>query len=273
MPTEIHSTAIVDPAARLGEGVRVGPYAVIGADVTVGDRCEIGSGAQLRGPSRLGAENRVFPHACVGFEPQDLKFGGERTRLEIGDRNTFREFCSMQRGTEEGGGLTSIGNDNLFMVYTHVAHDCRVGDRTIFSNNGTLAGHVVVGDDSVIGAFSAVHQFCRVGRHAYIGGYSVITRDALPYLKTVGTKPACYGLNSIGLRRKGFADGLLKQLERAARILLRSKLNVRDATARLREEFGQVPEIVYLAEFIEGSERGVITNLPGRRTPRGGSAE
>ncbi len=242
MPTRIHETAVVDAAAELSDGVTVGPYAVIGAEVRIGDGTEIGSGAKIQGQTQMGAENRVFANACIGFDPQDLKYQGERSRLQIGDRNIFREFSTVNRGTEEGGGYTSIGSDNFFMAYSHVAHDCHVGDRTIFSNAATLAGHVLVEDDAVIGAFTAVHQFCRVGRHAYIGGFSVITQDALPFVKTVGHKPACYGINSIGLRRKGLDNPTLKRLDRAVRVLLRSGLNTTQALERLqaRAVFGQL---------------------------------
>ena len=247
----------------------IGPNAVVAAEVAVGDGTRIGAGAQIQGPTRIGTENRIFPYAVIGFDPQDLKYGGERSTLEIGDRNVFREFTTVNRGTAGGGGVTTIGSENLFMAYTHVAHDCHVGDRTVFSNAATLAGHVLVADDATIGAFSAVHQFCRIGRHAYIGGYSVITRDALPYVKTVGLKPACYGLNTIGLRRKGLDEETLKNLGEAVRVVLRSGLNISEALERLRSEHAGTPEIDYLIEFIGGSERGVISNLPGRRTPRG----
>lgn len=270
MSNEIHASAVIDPSAQLGKGVVVGPNAVIGADVIIGDGTQVGASAQVYGPSRLGTENRIFPHACVGFEPQDLKFGGGETRLEVGDRNRFREFSTVHRGTEEGGGLTSIGDDNLFMVYTHVAHDCHVKSRTVFSNAATLAGHVEVDDDSTIGAFSAVHQFCRVGRHAYIGGYSVITKDALPWVKTVGIKPACYGVNTIGLERKDLDEGTIKRITAAIRLMLRSNLNTSQAIERMREELGQSDEIAYLIEFLQSSQRGVITALPGRRGTRGG---
>ena len=270
MSKEIHASAVVDPTAELANGVTVGPNAVIGAEVIIGEGTQIGAGAQVYGPSRIGKENRIFPHSCVGFEPQDLKFGGGETRLEVGDRNRFREFSTVHRGTEEGGGLTSVGDDNLFMAYTHVAHDCHVGNRTVFSNAATLAGHVEIDDDSTIGAFSAVHQFCRVGRHAYIGGYSVITKDALPWVKTVGIKPACYGVNTIGLERKGVDESTLKVISAAIRLLLRSNLNNSQAIERMQAELGESEEIDYLVGFLQTSQRGVITALPGKRGARGG---
>jgi UDP-N-acetylglucosamine acyltransferase len=274
MSTHVHPTALVDSAAELGDGVTVGPYAVIGPRVVLGDDCEVGACAQVRGPSRFGRGNRIFPHACVGFEPQDLKYTGEEVFLEVGDGNLFREFCTVHRGTGVGGGLTRIGSDNLFMVYSHVAHDCHLGDRIVFTNNATLAGHVEVHDDAVIGAFSAVHQFCRVGRHAYIGGYTVVTMDALPFVKTVGVKAACYGLNAIGLRRKDFARDTMRALRQAVRILIHSGLNTRQALERIAEEVGTGdPQVAYLVEFVGGSKRGFVKVPPGVRGERGGAPE
>ncbi len=270
MTTKIHPTAVVDPSARLADGVSVGPYAVIGPRVEIGGGTRIEAGAHVQGPSRIGEGNRIFPYACVGFAPQDLKYGGEETWLRVGDRNLFREHCTVHRGTGKGGGETTIGDDNLFMVFTHIAHDCHVGNRTVFSNNGTLAGHVEVADDAVVGAFSSVHQFCRLGRHAYIGGYSVITRDALPFVKTVGVKPACYGVNRIGLERKGFAPGRIESLEAAYRILVRAKLNTARALERLEQELGSEADVRYLIDFVRASERGVIKELPRRTGRRGG---
>jgi UDP-N-acetylglucosamine acyltransferase len=269
MDLKIHPSAVIDPKAELAEGVEVGAFAVIGSGVVIGDGTKVGSGAQILGPTRIGRDNVIHGNACIGFDPQDLKFSGEETRLEVGDRNHFREFSTVHRGTGNGGGLTAIGSDNLFMVYSHVAHDCRVGDRTVFSNNATLAGHVEVADDATIGAFSAVHQFCRVGRHAYIGGYSVITRDSLPFVKTVGMKPACYGVNRIGLSRKGFNDETLAAIERAYRILVRSRLSTTNALERLRAELSESPEANYMAEFVAASDRGTIRETPGRSN-RGG---
>lgn len=270
MAIDIHPTAIIDRSAELADGVSVGPHAVIGAGVVIGEGCEIGAAAHVQGPTRMGRENRVFPHATLGFEPQDLKYKGEQTALEIGDRNQFREFVTVHRGTAHGRSLTTIGNDGLFMVYTHVAHDCIVGDRVVMANCATLAGHVEVESDATISAFSAVHQFCRVGCHAYIGGYSVITMDALPYVKTVGGKPATYGLNSIGLQRKGFDAEAIARLKQALRILLESKLNTSQALERLRAELGGHPEVEHLVAFVESAQRGVIKALPGRRGGRGG---
>ncbi len=263
----IHPMAQVDPGAVLGEGVKVGAFAVIGDGVEIGDDTEVGAAAQIYGPTKIGVKNRIFPNACIGFEPQDLKFQGEEVRLEIGDRNQFRECCTIHRGTAKGGAVTRIGSDNLFMAYTHVAHDCQVGSRTIFANNATLAGHVEVHDDASISAFTSVHQFCRVGRHAYVGGYSVVTMDALPFAKTVGLKPAFYGLNSIGLKRKGFNPDSIKRLEQAMRILVRSGLNTAQALEKIRAELSGDEAVDYLVSFIETAKRGVH-----KSRPRGGRA-
>ncbi len=272
--TSIHPTAVVDRKAQLGVGVAVGPYAVIGAEVVVGDSCRIGSGAQIEGPTVLGSGNQIYSHACIGFDPQDKKYHGERTVLEVGDDNVLREFCTVHRGTGLGGGVTSIGSDNLLMAYVHVAHDCRLGSHTILSNNATLAGHVSVHDHATVGAFGGVHQFCRVGRYAYIGGYSVITMDVLPYSRAVGLKPAFLGLNRVGLERKGFDRDRMRRVESALRVLVRSGRNTSQALEVLAAEHAGNEDIDYLIEFVRQSERGFIKALPGRRSARGeGSAE
>lgn len=273
MSAIIHPTAVVDPAAELAAGVRVGPHAVIEGGVVLGEACEVGASACLRGPSRFGPRNRIFPHACLGFEPQDFKYAGEETTLEVGEGNVFREFCTVHRGTGAGGGVTRIGDGSLFMAYTHVAHDCEVGSHTIFSNAATLAGHVTVGDHAVVGAFTAVHQHCRVGPHAYIGGFSVITRDVLPFTKVAGQKPAYLGVNRIGLKRKGFDDEELRRLEAAMRVLVRSGRNTTDALAELRDRHAGTPSVNALIEFVAASERGIIRNLPGARGARGAGQE
>jgi UDP-N-acetylglucosamine acyltransferase len=270
MTAQIHPTAVIDATSVLADDVVVGPHAVVGAQVEIGPGTEIGAAAQVQGPTRIGAGNRVFPHACIGFEPQDLKFRGEDTRLEIGDRNVFRELCTIHRGTAKGGGVTRIADDNLFMAYSHVAHDCQVGSRTIFANGATLAGHVLVEDDAAISAFTSVHQFCRVGCHAYVGGYTVLTQDALPYVKTVGAKPACYGINRIGLERKGLSTEAIRRLDAAYRILVRSGKNLRDALATLEAEHSGHPEVDHLIAFAGSSERGVVRATPGQKGGRGG---
>lgn len=261
----IHPLAWVDPSAVLADGVSVGPFARIGAEVEIGEGTEVASGAQVQGPTRIGRENRIHPHACVGTDPQDLKFAGERVRLEIGDRNQIREHVTIHRGTGKGGGLTRIGDDNLFMVYSHVAHDCRVGSRVIFANNATLAGHCEVDDDAIVGAFSALQQYGRIGRHAYIGGYSRLLADALPYVKTVGMRPAVLGVNRIGLQRKGFDADRIAGIVRAFRIYLRSGLNSGAAIERLSVEMPDNPDVAYLVDYVRSARRGVIRALPGRR--------
>lgn len=271
--SKIHPLALVDPSAVLADGVTVGPFAVIGPEVEIGEGTEVGAGAQIYGPTKIGRENRIHPQACIGFEPQDLKFQGERVSLEIGDRNQFRELCTIHRGTAKGGGITRIGSDNLFMVYTHVAHDCQVGDRTIFANNATLAGHVEVHDHASISAFSAVHQFCRVGKHAYVGGFSVVTMDALPFAKTVGQKPAFYGLNKIGLSRKGVEPETIRRLDRALRLLVRSGLNTAQALEEIRKDLAGDFEVDYLIRFVETAKRGIHKNMPRGGRSSGGEGE
>jgi UDP-N-acetylglucosamine acyltransferase len=260
----IHPTAIVHPGARIGAGTTVGPYVTIGEHVVIGRECRIGASAVIDGWTEIGDANEIFPMASVGLIPQDLKFGGERTRLVIGHRNIVREFVTIHRGTAGGGGLTSIGNHNLFMAYAHIAHDCHVGDETIFGNGATLAGHVVVEDFANVGAFSGVHQFCRVGRHAFIGGYSVVTKDALPFAKTVGNRARIYGLNTIGLVRRRFSPDAIAKLRRAYRHLLHS--NTSRALAQIERDPGlQCEEVQYVVDFIRTSRRGVGLRRPSRR--------
>ena len=242
---------------------------MVGAEVEVGDGCRIGSGAQVAGPTRLGADNRIFSHACIGFDPQDKKYQGERTVLEVGRGNIFREFCTVHRGTGLGGGVTSIGDDNLLMAYVHVAHDCRLGNATILANNATLAGHVEVHDHATLAAFSGVQQFCRIGRYAYVGGYTVITIDVLPFSRAVGIKAAFLGLNRVGLERKGFSREQMRRVEAALRLLVRSGLNATQALERLREELAGDEQVDYLIDFVSTAERGFIKALPGRRGSRG----
>jgi UDP-N-acetylglucosamine acyltransferase len=257
---QIDPTALVHPSARIGAGTTIGPYAVIGPEVSIGARCRVGASVSIDGSTEIGDDTQIYPMASIGLAPQDLKYKGERTRLVIGQRNVFREFVTINRGTQGGGGRTVIGNDNLFMVYAHVAHDCYVGDSTIFANGATLAGHVAVEDFATVGAYSAVHQFCRVGRHAFIGGFSVVTKDALPFGKTVGGRPArIFGVNAIGLARRGFSQETIIELKQAYRYLLQSKLNTTRALAQIEQDVAlSAPEVDYLVEFIRGSQRGVI---------------
>jgi UDP-N-acetylglucosamine acyltransferase len=259
MSATIAETAIVSSEAAIAPDVVIGAYAVIGPQVTIGAGTVIGPHVRIEGPAAIGERNRFVGQCSIGTDPQDLKYKGERTELRIGHDNVFREFVTVNRGTGAGRALTSIGSSNFFMAYAHVAHDCSIGDGTIFANNATLAGHVDVGDFSTIGAFSAVHQFCRVGEHAFIGGGSICTQDVLPFVKTVGNRPAkTYGINTIGLERKGFTKETIEALQRAYRILIRSKLRAQDALARIEAELGFHPEVRYLAEFVRTSKRGII---------------
>ena len=260
----IHPTAIVHPSARVGEGTEIGPYVTIGAQVRIGRNCRIGASAVIDGPTEIGDGNEIFPMASVGLIPQDLKFGGESTRLVIGNRNVIREFVTIHRGTAGGGGVTRIGDRNLFMAYAHVAHDCQVGNETIFANGATLAGHVLVEDYATVGAFSGVHQYCRVGRHAFIGGYSVVTKDALPFAKTVGNRARIYGVNTIGLVRRRFSQDAIAKLRRAYRHLLHS--NTSRALAQIeRDPSLRCDEVQYVVDFIRTSSRGVGLRRPSRR--------
>jgi UDP-N-acetylglucosamine acyltransferase len=265
--TDIDPTAVVHPTAVVGEGTTIGPHATIGAKVRLGANCRVGATAVIDGWTEIGDDTEVFPFASIGQIPQDLKFRGEETRLVIGRRNIFREFVTINRGTRGGGGVTSIGDRNVFMAYVHVAHDCHVGDDTIFGPHATLGGHVAVDDFANISAGSAVHQFCRVGKHAFIGGYSVVTKDALPYAKTVGSRPArIFGLNVIGLERRGFQPAVIAKLKRSFRYLLQSKLNTTSALGQIeRDRSLSCAEVQYLLEFIRTSRRGVILRRPTRR--------
>ena len=262
----IDPAANVHPGARIGAGTTIGPYCSIGPEVVIGKRCRIGASVVIDGWTEIGDDTQIFPMASIGLAPQDLKYKGERTRLTIGSGNTFREFVTINRGTQAGGGHTIIGDHNLFMAYVHVAHDCHIGSHTIFANAATIGGHVYVGDYATISAYSGVHQFCRVGRHAFIGGYSVVTKDALPFARSVGNRARIYGLNSIGLTRRGFTADTVSQLKRAYRYLLQSKLNTSRALAQITGDPSlSSPEVDYLVEFIRSSERGVILRRPSRR--------
>lgn len=256
----IDPLARVAPTAEVGPGTTIGPFAVVGPHVRIGRDCKIGASAVVEGHTTIGDGTEVFPYASIGLAPQDLKYKGEPTRLEIGAGNIFREFVTIHRGTAGGGGVTKIGDRNLFMNYVHVAHDCIVGSQTIFGPHATLGGHVTIADFVNVSAGSAVHQFCRVGAYAFIGGYSVITKDALPYGRTVGSRPArVFGLNLIGLKRRGLTDDTLKKLRAAYRYLLQSKLNTTQAIAKIDGDPAlKCPEVDYLVEFIRTASRGVI---------------
>lgn len=258
MSSEIHPKAIVSPSAEIGEGSTIGPHAVIGERVSLGPGTLVMANAVLEGPMTAGRGCRFFPFASVGTVPQDMKYKGEETELVMGKENTVREFVTVNRGTAGGGGVTRIGDGNLLMAYSHVAHDCQVGSRTVFANAATLAGHVTVEDDATIGAFSGVHQYCRVGRHGFVGGYSVITQDALPFIKSVGNRASSYGVNTIGLQRKGFSPEAVEALRKAYRLLKNSGLNTSQALERIEAEIRGSEEVNYLVSFIRSAQRGFV---------------
>jgi UDP-N-acetylglucosamine acyltransferase len=255
----IHPTAVVDESAVIGAGVRVGPYCVIGADVRIGEACELLSHVCMEGPLRVGPNNKFFPYSSIGLVPQDKKFHGERSETVIGQGNVFREFITVNRGTAGGGGITSIGDDNWIMAYTHIAHDCIVGSHTILANATTLAGHVTVEDYANIGAFSGVHQFCRVGRHSIVGGYSVITQDVLPFSMTVMKREVrLFGVNKVGLERSGIDEQRRESLSHAFKTLMSKKLNTSQALEKIRAEGELSKDVEDLLDFIRTAERGFV---------------
>lgn len=253
----IHPTAIVSPKAELGRNVTIGAYSIIGDEVILHDEVQVASHCVIEGPAEFGRGNIFFPFVSAGQAPHDMKFRGEKSLLRVGERNTFREFSTYHRGTAGGGGLTQIGSDNLFMAQCHVAHDCFIGDHVIFANSASLAGHVTVEDYATLGAFSGVHQFCRIGKHAFIGGASIVVKDALPYARSVGNHAKCYGQNTLGLQRRGFSKEEIRRIAHAFKLLLASKLNTTQALDRIKQELSGYAEIDYLIQFIESSERGV----------------
>jgi UDP-N-acetylglucosamine acyltransferase len=255
---QIHSTAVVSARANIGSGCYIGPYAVIGDEVTLGQGVRIDSHCVIDGRTRIGAESHIFPFVSIGLPPQDLKFAGEATETEIGRRNRIREFVTIHRGTSGGGGITKIGDDCFLMAQAHIAHDCLLGNNVIMANAATLAGHVIVDDGANIGAYSGVHQFCRVGREAYVGGYSVVVKDALPFALTVGNHAKCYGLNKVGVRRRGYSRETIAALHHAFHLLLSSKLNTTQALERIRADIKDSAEVNELVRFVETSKRGVV---------------
>lgn len=258
----IHPTAVVHPQAQLDDGVFIGPHCVIGPEVKIGKRTRLEANVYLGGWTTVGDDCFFSPYSSVGTEPQDLDYKGEKTLVKIGNRNVFREFITINRGTPKGGGITSIGNDNYFMAYSHIAHDCQVGNHTVFINGATLAGHVCVDDYATIGAFSAVHQFCRVGKYAFIGGYSVITQDVCPFLRVAGSRPTLlYGVNAIGLRRHGFSRERINLIRRMIKLLFYSELNTSQAMEKINQEIEPTPEKEEILSFIKNSKRGLIKKV------------
>jgi UDP-N-acetylglucosamine acyltransferase len=255
----IHPTAVVHASATVPESCTIGPFCLIGEDVELGERCELQSHVAIHGVTKLGSDNRVSSFVAIGGDPQDLKYKGERTRLEIGDGNVIREFVTINRGTRGGGGLTTIGKECLLMAYVHIAHDCHVADHVIMANNATLAGHVTVEEWATVGAFSPVHQFTRVGAHAYVGGGTIVTQDVMPFSRTSADRNnRAYGLNTIGLQRRGFSEERIQKLQHAFRALLRSKLNTTQALEKIKSDGDLGEDVAMLVRFIEESERGVI---------------
>ena len=255
----VHPTAIIDPLAKIHPSCKIGPYCVIGPQVQLGEACHLVSHVAIEGPSKIGADNGFFPFSSIGLAPQDITYAGEPTQLEIGDHNEIREFVTINRGTVKGGGVTRVGNYNLIMAYTHVAHDCVVGDRVILANAATLGGHVTVEDWAVVGAMCPVHQYVRIGAHSYVGGGTTITKDVLPFSKTVAARDThAYGLNALGLERRGFSKERIRKIHHAYKVLLASKLNTSQALERLKADSDGGEDVEMLIRFIESSERGVI---------------
>jgi UDP-N-acetylglucosamine acyltransferase len=254
----IDATAVIDPGARLADGVTVGPYSIIGADVEIDSGTRIGPHAVINGPTRIGRDNTIYQFASIGDAPQDKKYNGEPTRLEIGDRNTIREFVTINRGTVQDEGVTRLGDDNWIMAYVHIAHDCQIGNHTIFANNASLAGHVTIGDYVILGGFTLVHQFCTLGAHSLTAFGSGISMDVPPYV-TVGGSPAKpHGLNMEGLRRRGFSAEARKALKQAYRTVYRENLSLQDAIAQLRERVVDCAELGLLVSFLENQTRGIV---------------
>jgi len=256
--TAIHPTALVDPGARLGENVTIGPYAVIGAGVEIGEGTMVGPHAVIEGPTTIGRDNRIYQFASLGAAPQDKKYAGEPTRLEIGDRNTIREFCTFNRGTTQDAGTTRIGDDNWLMAYVHIAHDCVVGNQTIFANNAQIAGHVHVGDWAILGGFTVVHQFVRIGAHAMTGMGTILLQDVPPYVMANGNPSAPHGINAEGLKRRGFGPEAIAALRRAYKTLYRNGLKLEEACAEIIAAAKDEAALAPLADFLAAPGRGII---------------
>jgi len=254
----IHPTAIVDPKAEVAPDVEIGAYSVIGPNVRIGSGTSIGAHVVIQGPTTIGRNNRIFHFCSLGEEPQDKKYAGEPTTLEIGDGNTIREYCTFNRGTIQDAGATRIGNDNWVMAYVHIAHDCQIGNHTIFANNSSLAGHVIVHDYAILGGFTLVHQFCKIGSHVITAVGSVIFKDVPPYITAAGYDAKPHGLNSEGLKRRGFTSETLLQLKRAYKTLYKSSLTLEEAKVQLAEQRNECAEVGVLLEFLDTSTRGIV---------------
>ncbi len=258
MSSFIHESAIVSSQAKIGKNCYIGAYSIIGDEVILGEKIRLESHVVIGGKTEIGDETQIFPFVSIGLAPQDLKYKGEATATEIGKRNQIREFVTIHRGTKGGGGLTKIGDDNLLMAQAHIAHDCQIGNEVIMANAATLAGHVEIADRANIGAYSGVHQFCRIGLEAFVGGYSVIVKDALPFAISQGNHAKCYGLNRLGLKRRGYAKETIEKLHHAYHLLLSSKLNTSQAVEKIKEDVKDCAEVDLLVNFIETSQRGVV---------------
>jgi len=256
-PATVHPTAVVSPKAKIGYDCFIGPYCIVGDEVVLGDDVRLESHCVIDGRTSIGPETHVFPFVSIGLASQDLKYKGEPSETRIGARNKIREFVTIHRGTAGGGMLTSIGDDCLIMAQAHIAHDCLIGDGVIMANAATLAGHVIIEDRANIGAYSGIHQFCRVGKEAYVGGYSVVVKDALPFALTVGNHAKCYGLNITGMKRRGYPRATIDALHHAFHLLLSAKLNTSQAVERIKSEITGSPEVSYVLRFIAESKRGV----------------
>ncbi len=253
----IDARAVIAPDARIGDGVTVGPYSVIGSEVEIGAGTWIGPHVVINGPTRIGRDNKIFQFASIGEVPQEKKYAGEKTRLEIGDRNVMREYCTISRGTVRGG-VTRVGNDNWFMAYVHIAHDCLVGDQTIFANAASLGGHVTVGDHAILGGFTLVHQFCMIGAHCFCGMGSVISMDVPPYIMVSGHPAKPHGINSEGLKRRGFSAEALRALRDAYKLIYKSRLTLNEAREQLAARAEERPELALLSRFLEQTQRGIV---------------
>ncbi len=255
----IHHTAIIDANARIADDVEIGPYSIVGADVEIGSGTVIGPHVVVMGPCEIGSDNQIFQFASLGEAPQDKKYQGEPAGLQIGDRNVVREYVTMNRGTDDGNGKTVIGSDNLFMAYSHVAHDCVVGDHTVFANAASLSGHVVVGDYAVLGGFTSVHQFTQIGNKSFCGLGSVVTQDIPPFSTAAGNRARVVGINKEGLKRKGFSEDLIRALHKSFRELLKSRGSKQDAFVKLKPLCDQYPEVEEFVNFVKTSKRGIAS--------------